>query len=206
MEPGQKRGERTGACLFSLFELRRAFCLSLDIVTLTVQLFHFYSKIMTEAFVKHQPTLLLIQLYGESSRTYLNYSCLAYAFDGIADQWFPLDKLPDNLSFVSLFFFFLFTLELLNLFEQKLKQERPNWVEADLLEFDRFIDQLPDLVIMLFDCSNGCFEAHAKNWIKQKAYEFLRCSTKFQVPSQQQQQQQQQQYQRQQPSNDCPAY
>lgn len=83
------------------------------------------------------------------------------------------DQVTSAYLYLSLFF-----PELFDLFQQDWKRRNPLSSEVDLQEFDNFIEKMPDLVIMLFDGSNGCFEAHSKGWIKQKAYEFLRITAK----------------------------
>ena len=63
---------------------------------------------------------------------------------------------------------------LLALYEDSLPPEEKLCI--DLERYYKFIDDMPDLFLMLYDPAINAFEPHAKSWIKTKTYSLFRDS------------------------------
>lgn len=115
-----------------------------------------------------RPCLLFIQIKGPETRTFRNYPNVSRAFDGK----FCLPVNPLSLNYY--LNVHAFHAALLALYEDSLSPETRQSIDLD--DYYKFIDDMPDLFLMLFDPAIAAFEPHSKEWIKSKTYQLFRDS------------------------------
>ncbi|EAL70175.1 enhancer of rudimentary family protein [Dictyostelium discoideum AX4] len=92
-------------------------------------------------------TIVLLQTtMGKSSRTFMDYESVNQAIEGIC-----------------------------NMYEQRLKQERPNQknITYDISQLFKFIDSLADLSCLVYTSHINAYTPYNKEWIKTKIINHL---------------------------------
>merc|ERR1711934_671705 len=63
-----------------------------------------------------------------------------------------------------------------DLFEAKLKLEQPgkSTIQYDIGQLFSYIDQMPDMAVLVFQAQRGMYEPFDKRWIKEEMVEIIR--------------------------------